>query len=388
MISTVWPYVAVIVLAAGLFPALERATRWRVFEVMPPIVLTYLLVTALAVAGAWTATEEIKLAQKALTTQLLPSLLFLLMATCDLRAILALGPRVLAAFAVAMGSILVAIVIAYLAFRPVLPPDGWKMLAALSATWTGGSANLVAVKQIIGLSEASLPSVLLADALCYSAWVIVLFASPAFAPRFDRWTGASQHAALATTEELPSVVPTDAGSALVWIGLSLAVALAAARLAAVLPSSGYFTPTSWTVAIATLAGLVLARTPLARLPGPAPIASAMLAVLVATLASQSSFAGLASAPMFVLCGLVVLLIHVALLVGAAKLFRFDLALCGIASLAQIGGPATAPVLAALYARVLVPVAVLLAMLGLVLGTAVGLTMARILSALAPATGMP
>ncbi len=68
------------------------------------------------------------------------------------------------------------------------------------------------------------------------------------------------------------------------------------------------------------------------------------------------------------------------------LFRFDLHLCGISSLAQIGGLATAPVLAATYSPVLVPVAVLLAMLGLVLGTGVGLFMASVLSALAPGAG--
>jgi len=167
VIETVWPYLAMMLLAAGLFPSLEQALRWRLFSVLPPIVLTYLFVTALAVGGLWTSTPEIQSAQKALTAQLLPALLFLLMVTCDLRAILAVGPRVLGVFVCAMASILLAIVLVYLAFRNALPADGWKMFAALSATWTGGSANLVAVKQSIGLSESSLPPVLLADANVY-----------------------------------------------------------------------------------------------------------------------------------------------------------------------------------------------------------------------------
>ena len=74
-----------------------------------------------------------------------------------------------------------------------------------------------------------------------------------------------------------------------------------------------------------------------------------------------------------------------LLALAARLFRFDLYLCGISSLAQIGGVASAPVLAATYSPVLVPIAVLLAMLGLILGTGIGLFMASVLSALAPVT---
>ena len=58
MIETAWPFVAVLLLAAALFPLLEAHTRARLFEVLPPIVLLYLLVTALAVAGAWSATDD------------------------------------------------------------------------------------------------------------------------------------------------------------------------------------------------------------------------------------------------------------------------------------------------------------------------------------------
>jgi len=384
MIETVWPYLAVMPLAAGLFPSLETRFGWRLFSVLPPIVWTYLFVTALAVGGLWTATPEIQSAQRTLTTQLLPALLFLLMVTCDLRAIVAVGPRVLAAFACAMASILVAIVLVYVLFRRVLPDEGWKMLAALSATWTGGSANLVAVKQVVGLSESALPSVLLADALCYSTWVLVLFSTGSFASVFNRWTGADRHGA--RYPQLSAVVstgPADAGNILLWLGAALLVGLGAARLASFMPVSTMLTPTSWTVLIATLTGLVAARTPLARIPGPSSLAGALLALLVAVLASQSNFHGLASAPLFILCGFLIMIVHVGLLALLARLFRFDLYLCGISSLAQIGGVASAPVLAATYSPVLVPIAVLLAMLGLIVGTGIGLSMASVLSGLKP-----
>jgi uncharacterized membrane protein len=384
MIQTVWPYLALMPLAAGVFPSLEKRFQWRVFSVLPPIVWTYLFVTALAVGGLWTATPEIQGAQRALTSQLLPALLFLLMVTCDVRAILAVGPRVLAVFACAMLSILLAITLVFVLFRSVLPVDGWKMLAALSATWTGGSANLVAVKQVIGLSESALPSVLLADALCYSVWVLVLFSTGAFAPAFNKWTGADrsgrEYPQLSTVSSTGSA---DLGNILLWLGLAMLVGLGAARLAASMPTSTMLTETSWTVLFATAAGLVLARTPLARIPGPASTGSALLALLVAVLASQSNFRGLASAPLFILCGFITMLLHIGILALLARVFRFDLYLCGISSLAQIGGVASAPVLAATYSPVLVPIAVLLAMLGLILGTGMGLFMASVLSSLAP-----
>lgn len=383
MIQTVWPYMAIMLLAAGLFPSIEQKYRWRVFSVLPPIVLTYLLVTALAVAGIWSPTPDVQTAQRTLITQLLPALLFLLMVTCDLRAILAVGPRVLAVFACAMASILIAIVVAYLLFRELLPEDGWKMLAALSATWTGGSANLVAVMQVIGLSESSLPAVLLADALCYSIWVLVLFSTGAFAPAFNRWTRTAAHP-YPELSSLAAEEPAHAGGVLLWLGIAFMVGLGAARIASLLPVSTMLTATSWTVLIATAAGLVVARTPLARISGPTPLASALLALLVAVLASQSNFHGMAAAPLFIVVGVCTMLLHIVLLALAARLFRFDLYLCGISSLAQIGGVASAPVLAATYSPVLVPIAVLLAMLGLILGTGIGLFMSSVLSALAPA----
>jgi uncharacterized membrane protein len=382
MIETVRPYLATMLLAAGLFPTLERTYRWRLFSVLPPIVWTYLLVMTLAVAGVWSPTSDVQSAQRTLIELLLPALLFLLMVTCDLRAIVAVGPRVLAVFACAMLSILLGIVGAYLLFRAALPGDGWKMLAALSATWTGGSANLVAVQQSIGLSPSLLPPVLLADALVYSLWVLALFSAGAFAPIFDRWSRARAlpHPEVAARG---ASQPADPGTALLWLGLALAVGLTAAWLAGHMPLSTLLTRTSWTVFIATVVGLIVARTPLARLPDPGVIASALLAVLVAVLASQSNFRGLASAPLFVLCGFTALLIHVALFALAARVFRFEFHLCAISSLAQIGGPASAPLLAATYARVLVPIAVLLAMLGLVMGTAIGILMAGLLEVLAP-----
>src|SRR5690606_13756712 len=129
MIQTVWPYLAVMLLAAGIFSFLERRTGWKFFSIFPPIVLVYLSVTALAVAGLWEVTPEIRDAQGVLIRQLVPALLFLLMINCDLRAILALGPRVLAVFFCTTISLFVAFVGTYLLFRHALPAgDGWQPL--------------------------------------------------------------------------------------------------------------------------------------------------------------------------------------------------------------------------------------------------------------------
>ncbi|MGH8167253.1 MAG: DUF819 family protein, partial [Woeseiaceae bacterium] len=91
------------------------------------------------------------------------------------------------------------------------------------------------------------------------------------------------------------------------------------------------------------------------------------------------FEGIGDAPLYVLAGVSIISIHAALMVVAARAFRFDLYLCGIASLAHIGGVAATPLLAASYSRALVPVGILLALLGYVIGTGIGLLVATVLS---------
>jgi uncharacterized membrane protein len=306
---------------------------------------------------------------------------FLLMIDCDLRAIFALGPRVLAVFFCTTASLAIAFLVAFLIFRPWLAGDAWQPVAALSGSWVGGTANMVAVKQSIGMADSLMAMSLLTDALCYSVWVVVLFSVARLAPAFNRWTGAQSSAELAIAEPRAKGV-TTADAVLVWLGLALLAAATCAAIATRLPTSGVLSATTWTILLATAAGLLVGQTPLARYPGAGPISGALLVAVVAVLASQGSFAGLASAPLYLLCGATIILFHAALMVGAAKLFKFDLYLCGIASLAHIGGVATTPVLAASYSRSLVPVGVLLALLGYVLGTAFGLAMASVFSALA------
>ena len=378
MIQSVWPYLALMLLCAGLFPALERHFGWRLFAITPPIVLTYLLVTALAVAGLWQVNAEIREAQSMLTGRLVPALVFLLMINCDLRAIFRLGPRVMAVFFCTTASLFLAFVTVGLVFRAWLPADAWQPLGALSGSWVGGTANMIAVKEAIGMSDSLLAMSLLTDALCYSAWVAILFSVASLAPAFNRFTRAQSSAELIVVESR-TIEPTTPDGVLVWLGLALLAASASAWLAAYLPASSMLSATTWTILLATGFGLVAAHTPLARYPGATPISGALLIAVVAVLASQSNFEGIGDAPLYVLAGVTVISMHAALMLLAARAFRFDLYLCGIASLAHIGGVAAAPLLAASYSRALVPVGILLALLGYVIGTGVGLLVATVLS---------
>ena len=105
----------------------------------------------------------------------------------------------------------------------------------------------------------------------------------------------------------------------------------------------------------------------------------MLYSVVALIASRADLSAMGNAPAWLLTGFIILVIHVAILIVLAKLLHIDIFTAAVASLANIGGTATAPVLAGTYSSALVPVGIIMALLGYVVGTGGGLIVARLMS---------
>ena len=108
----------------------------------------------------------------------------------------------------------------------------------------------------------------------------------------------------------------------------------------------------------------------------------MLYLIVALIASRANFTELTEAPLYILAGFVIITIHVVIMVIFAKLFKLDLFSLGVASLANIGGVASAPILASAYSKALIPIGVLMAMMGYILGTFGGLMVGKVLEMMA------
>jgi uncharacterized membrane protein len=108
----------------------------------------------------------------------------------------------------------------------------------------------------------------------------------------------------------------------------------------------------------------------------------MLYLIVALIASRANFTELTQAPLYIVSGFMIIAIHVTVMVLFAKLFRLDLFSLGVASLANIGGVASAPILASAYSKALIPIGVLMAMMGYIVGTFGGLMVGKILEILA------
>lgn len=388
MITSAFGYVSVLLAVAGGLYFLESHIKLKLFKYLPAIVLLYFVVMVFASVGLWQSGDSINATYKALRNNLLPAMIFLMLLDADLRQIAKLGWRMILTFLLASTSIALGFIVTFALFREGLADNAWKTFAALCGSWMGGTGNLAAVQLALDVPDSAMGYTLLIDSIDYAIWVMLLLALVPYAAGFNRWTGARSDVLKDVGEKLEASKaqqsPVSGGNLLMLLALSCVVSSSAQWLASVLPSTAYFSTTAWTVALVTLAGVIGAMTPLKRVGGADMLAVVLLNLIIALIASRASFAELLEAPTYIVAGGMILATHGVIMVVAAKLFRLDLFTCGLASLANIGGVASAPILAASYSRALIPVGVLMAMLGYIIGTAGGLAVGRVLSAIAGA----
>ena len=372
--------------------ALERLPALaRVFAVLPGVLWAYFVPTLLTAAGV---TPQASPAYDAMSYALLPMSLFLVMLSVDLRAVASLGRMATVMMLVGAGSIVLGAPIAYLAVGQfIADPDAWKGLAALSGSWIGGTANMLAIQESVGL--ASLGPIIVVDTVVAYGWMAVLLALARRQGAFDRWVGADPNALDGVNAALARVDterrPAPTGTLAIIGGLGFAAAVAARTLGAALPTLGtppVVTAGTWAVLAAVTAGLLLSATPLRRLEadGASRVGYTALYLLLTSVGAQADLASIVDAPLYLAAGLVWLAVHIVLLVGAAKLLRAPLFFVATASMAGIGGPVSAPVVAGAYHRAMAPVGLLMAVAGYVLGIYGGVAVSWMLGQLAGWTG--
>ena len=386
MITSDFAYIALLTLLSLAFYFTEKRFSVRLFEYLPGIVILYFIVMSLSTLGVWQKTAEITAAYKAFKSLLLPAMIFLMLLSADIRHILKLGKKMLLTFLLASVTICVGFVVSFALLHDYMPQDAWKAFAALAGSWLGGTANMVAVQGALNLPDSAMGYTLLIDSVDYAIWVMILLALVPFASRFNRWSGADTTIIDEVGAKLQMQEQERIQGGFLLYGalllLALTVSTVAEKAAAHLPVSDFFSHTTWTVLIATVAGIVTAMTRIGRLGGASELGGAILYFIIALIASRANFGELTQAPLYIAAGFVIIGVHLLLMILLAKRFKLDLFSLGVASLANIGGVASAPILASAYSKALIPIGVLMAMLGYIVGTFGGLGVGKILSLIA------
>ncbi len=356
---------------AGLRKLSRRAPWDRLFNILPVPFWCYMLPMLGTAAGLFPSTSPL---YAFLSRWMLPLCLAWLLVGVDVRAVLGMGRRAVVLMAVGFGGIVAGCFLAGLLLRPWLPVGAWKSLGALSATWTGGSANMLAVKEFLSMSEDLFSPVVVTDGLFAYAWMSLLVAAAAHAKRFDRWSGADQDLSRWAGSDAPSGVPAPA----VWpLSVGILLAAGSVALSKAMPSAGgWLKPNAWAVLIVTTLSLAAASGfSYAGRRSPEAVEKTggfLLLILVASLGAQADVTAAARFPVFLAAGVVVLLVHGALLLAAAKVGKIPLELLATVSQACVGGVVSTPMVAAVYRPALAAVGLLLAVAANAVGTYVGL----------------
>ena len=293
---------------------------------------------------------------------------FLMLLRCDIRKILKLGPKMLGGFFAASVSIGLGFIITYAIMHSALGAEAWKALGALCGSWMGGSGNMIAVQAAFDIGEADMAYALVVDSIDYSIWVMFLLWAINLAPKFNKWVKADTRTLDEVSRKLEEDAKTIDGpitfvNLIFLLGLGLLMSAVGQNIGASINGfAPFLDKATWTVLFITVAGLVCAVTPIGKMAGASELSNVLLYSVVALLASRASFLELTDAPVWIIAGFMILAIHGIIMVILAKIFKLDMFTCGVASLANIGGSASAPILAGAYSGALVPVGVLMALM--------------------------
>jgi uncharacterized membrane protein len=386
-------YVVAVLLAvlAGLFSFARHPAGKKLFGVVPLLVFAYFVPTILSNTGVIPLSSP---AYSFIKTWLLPASLVLLTMSVDIRAILQLGRPAMILFVAATAGIVIGGPLAYLCLGWLVPADmtaeAWKGLAALSGSWIGGTANMVAIGESVGVQSSTMGMIVVVDVAVASVWMAVLLWFAGREQTMDDHMGADRTALDAVRSKVARYAeevarPTNLADMLtiVAIGIgSTALALEAARH---LPDVGNIVKAfTWVVLITTTIGLVLSFTPMRRLEGAgaSTMGSVFLYLLVASIGAKAEFARVVDAPGLVAIGAVWMGFHAVVILLVRRTIRAPIFFAAVGSQANVGGAASAPIVAAAFHPALAPVGVLLAVGGYVLGTYAALACAYLLEQVA------
>jgi uncharacterized membrane protein len=378
------PFLIVIVLAAiealVLWLSRHRKTK-RFFDFLPSVFWIYFLPMLAATFGLITAQSPV---YGMIITWLLPASLVLLLLPVDMMAILRLGPAALAMFFIGAAGIIAGAVVSFSLFKPLIGAGFWSGFGALSASWTGGSANMIAVKEALSVPDTIFAPMVIVDTVVPYLWMGCMIAMVGLQPAFDRWSRADRAILDHLGEKAAEHLATTAGRRTpAGIGLALIVAFAGGSIAHLiarqLPQIKDMLSTyTWTIMIVTLIGIMLSFSPARNLDrsGATRTGYDLLYFVLTAIGAKASVASIGSALVLIAAGLLIVAIHTVFLIIGARLLKAPMFLVAAASQANVGGVASAPVVAEVYHPGLASVGLLLAILGNIVGTWLGIICAQ------------
>jgi len=381
------------ILAVIFTTASSKHPFWQKFyRFVPSLLLCYFIPSLLTTFGV--VNEADSNLYFMASRYLLPACLVLLTLSIDFKGVLNLGPKAIIMFltgtaGIVIGGPLAILIISF--FDPTIvggtgPDEVWRGLSTVAGSWIGGGANQAAMYEVFGPSDDLFGAMVTVDIIVANIWLGFLLYGAGMSDRVDKWFKADSSAIKelrdsieeyrANIARIPTFVDFVKLGAVAFIITALGhlggdiIAPWIGENAPLLKSFSLDSAFFWLIVIATTGGLLASFTKVRELEGAgaSKIGSLFIYILVMTIGMKMDISSILSAPGFFVIGIVWILFHVSLLLLVGKLIRAPFFFTAVGSQANIGGAASAPIVASAFHPALAPVGVLLAVLGYALGT--------------------
>ena len=381
------------ILALVFYTSGRKEGFWNKFYKYVPSVLLCYFIPALFNTFGIISGENSGLYSMA-SRYLLPASLILLTLGIDMKGLRRLGPKSIIMFFAGTLGVIIGGPIAFATVGSIFPDifffgeeETWRGLSTVSGSWIGGGANQAAMLEVFGASKTLFAQMIAVDVIMANIWLGILLYSSQHRDKINRMLRADNSEIIALEQRMEKmhlergVRETGTSDWMVILGVAFGGTALSHFLAdyiapwidANYPQLAQYSLTSgffWIVIIATTFGLFLSFSKAKNLEsyGASNIGSLFLYVLVATIGMSMDLKALFDNPRFFFIGGIWIIIHALVMIIVARIIKAPLFLIAVGSQANIGGAASAPIVAVAFNKFLAPVGVLLAVLGYAVGT--------------------
>lgn len=405
----------VLMMALGFifFTSSKESGIWNKFyKIVPALFVAYfipaLLTTFGIIAPEWTTVSETSEAVEHSSSlyymssrYLLPAALVLMTLSIDLKAVYNLGPKALIMFLAGTAGIIIGGPVAVLLVGSISPEtvggEGadavWRGLSTLAGSWIGGGANQTAMLEVYGYNQKLYGGMVFVDIVVANIWMAIILIGIGKSAKIDKWLGADTSAIESLKDKMSTYAKkVDRNPTLTDLMILAAIAFGTVSFShfgagylssffdnfvnGLAPgitrnmftflSSSFF----WMITITTIIGIILSYTKARSYEGAgaSKFGTVFIYILVASIGMKMDLTLIFENKGLIVIGLVWMLIHAALLIFIAKLIKAPYFFLAVGSQANVGGAASAPIVASAFHPSLATVGVLLAVFGYAIGT--------------------
>ena len=373
---------------------------WKKFyTIFPALLLCYMVPAVLNTTNIISSeTEEYEELYFVASRYFLPASLLLLCLGIDLKGLFNLGWKPIVMFLSGTLGVVLGGPIALFIFSQISPETVagvgdqsiWRGLSTLAGSWIGGGANQTAMLEIFGYDKTLYGGMILVDIVVANIWMAILLFLIGRNDKINKWLKADSSSITdlvnrvenysLSVQKQPTLKDYMVMMGITFGGLAISYFLATWVSESLSSHPTFSDPKSffnsftssflWLILFATTIGVILSTTKLRKLEGSgaSKIGSLFIYILVAVIGMRMDIMQIFDNPLLIILGMVWMLIHVVILFAVAKIIKAPFFFIAVGSKANIGGAASAPVVAGAFNPSLAPVGALLAILGYVIGT--------------------